>query len=110
MKPGALPFQGAKCEQRFKAWAKYLTNGDDYYVVNQSDSVLLWEYLRLAVAYDIPVVALDVNASKALKIVKHYKLPHPSGLNRKINDLNYLQSELSQCKLFVETKGKKPCI
>lgn len=33
------------------------------------------------------------------KIKPHYfKLPHPSGLNRKLNDKKWLESELNKCK------------
>jgi restriction endonuclease S subunit len=31
----------------------------------------------------------------------HFVLPHPSGLNRKINDIDYVNSRLEECKQYV---------
>ena len=45
------------------------------------------------------IIALGNIASEALtKIgVKHFKLPHPSGLNRQINDKKYIKQVLREC-------------
>lgn len=42
------------------------------------------------------IVALGNTASKALTLlrIKHYSLPHPSGLNRKLNDKNYVEEKI----------------
>lgn len=49
------------------------------------------------------VIALGEEASKYLdKInVNHFKLPHPSGLNRKLNDKKWLKKELKKCYKWI---------
>jgi uracil-DNA glycosylase len=50
------------------------------------------------------VVAVGNEASKFLKAhgIEHFKLPHPSGLNRKLNDKEWLAKELKNCKKYLE--------
>jgi len=54
------------------------------------------------------VIALGNVASEALaKInIDHFKLPHPSGLNRKLNDKVYVQKVLSECKEYYENSNR----
>jgi uracil-DNA glycosylase len=33
--------------------------------------------------------------------IKHYSLPHPSGLNRKLNDKTWLAEQVQHCKSYV---------
>lgn len=49
------------------------------------------------------VVALGNFPSKALKKinVNHFTLPHPSGLNRKLNDKAYELDQLVKCKEYI---------
>jgi G:T/U-mismatch repair DNA glycosylase len=51
------------------------------------------------------VIALGGFASKALSRAKvdHYILPHPSPLNRKLNDKNYETKCLRECKEWLKT-------
>jgi len=62
---------------------------------------------NLAGGYE-KVIALGNIASEALtKIgVKHFKLPHPSGLNRKLNDKNYINKVLKECKEYYENRSR----
>lgn len=50
------------------------------------------------------VVALGTFASDALNRlgVAHYKLPHPSGLNRQNNDPVFVQKCLDECKFYID--------
>lgn len=54
------------------------------------------------------VIALGNVASEALiKInVDHFKLPHPSGLNRKLNDKKYVTRVLKECKEYYENSTR----
>ena len=54
------------------------------------------------------VIALGNVASEALtKInVDHFKLPHPSGLNRKLNDKKYVTQLLKECKEYHENSTR----
>tara|TARA_R100000278_G_scaffold103436_1_gene79847 strand:+ start:266 stop:655 length:390 start_codon:yes stop_codon:yes gene_type:complete len=58
----------------------------------------------MAEGYD-KVVALGGFASDALsKIgIDHFKLPHPSGLNRQLNDKAFVDKVLYECKKYMFT-------
>lgn len=49
------------------------------------------------------VIALGRMAAKVLKKAKvdYFELPHPSGLNRKLNDVEWLQNELDKAKRYI---------
>ena len=50
------------------------------------------------------VVALGNKASARLTKmgIEHFKLPHPSGRNRKLNDPNFIDSELEKCNNYIK--------
>jgi len=52
------------------------------------------------------VVALGNFASEALLRVgkSHFKLPHPSPLNRQINDPHFIENCLNNCRQFISQK------
>ena len=54
------------------------------------------------------VIAQNPGPGQALaKInINHFKLPHPSGLNRKLNDKVYVQKILSECKEYYENSNR----
>jgi hypothetical protein len=62
---------------------------------------VLW-YVKFA-PRSVSVIALGGEASKRLNElgVKHFKLPHPSGLNRKLNDKQEISRLLYRCKKFI---------
>ncbi len=49
------------------------------------------------------VLALGNIASKVLTLasIQHFKLPHPSGRNRKLNDRLWLDGELRKCREYL---------
>ncbi|CAB5221458.1 hypothetical protein UFOVP247_170 [uncultured Caudovirales phage] len=51
------------------------------------------------------VIALGGFPSKTLNRlgVEHFVLPHPSGLNRKLNDLEYEKRVLEECSDYLKT-------
>jgi hypothetical protein len=51
------------------------------------------------------VVALGTKVSDILNLmgVKHFKLPHPSGLNRQMNNKPFIQEQLRLCKEYLST-------
>lgn len=102
MTPGAPAFQGAACESRLKEWIATLLPEDcTYQLINRVDKN--FEEIKNAQAI---FIALGVNASRALKGVPHCQLPHPSGLNRKLNDKEWLQTQLQNCKLWILEQTK----
>jgi hypothetical protein len=54
------------------------------------------------------VIALGNVASKALDDLKieHYKLPHPSPKNRKLNCKSFVQYALFLCKVYIDKRTK----
>lgn len=104
MKPGAKPFEGAACEKRLKEWVKKL-GGDMEYVVNSQPNTKDILLINLWILLEHPIVALGNNASKKLKNVPHFKLPHPSGLNRQTNDKKFIDAKLKECKEWLKSRS-----
>jgi uracil-DNA glycosylase len=103
MKPGAKPFQGAACEARLKAWIKALgLKRYDYTIVNSGDMDFDIYMTTDRIAYYSDYIALGNNASKALRDIPHFKLPHPSGRNRQINDEALINEKLKKCKEWLK--------
>jgi hypothetical protein len=113
MKPGAKAFEGADCEERLNIWIKYLMGQSrleiilerdvyGFYLINRTDSI--FEYIAGNRIYAKITIALGNEASKALTKLgtPHFKLPHPSGRNRQINDKAYIQSRLEAAKIYID--------
>jgi hypothetical protein len=68
-----------------------------------SKSDIEYEFLNKCTREYDAVLALGNFPSEALtKInIKHFKLPHPSGLNRLLNDSNYELSVLNNCREYI---------
>lgn len=101
MKKGAEPFQGSKCEKRLNAWIQFLCKDRQYRIYNRVDEAFpiwsLWHHDD-----GDKIVALGNAASKALKWIPHFKLPHPSGLNRQLNNKSFVLAKLLECKKWLE--------
>lgn len=95
----SVAFKGARCEARLNEWITFI-GARPYHTINRTDynfisAVMMWA------AYTLPVVALGNNASKALGKVPHFKLPHPSGRNRQINDKTFINAKLEECRQYL---------
>lgn len=105
MKTDAKPFEGAACEYRFKVWRRYLNVHKQYNIVNRVE-----KHFSIWVIWSIddgdPIIALGNAASKALGSTPHFKLPHPSGRNRQINDKNFIKSRLDACKAWLRASAR----
>lgn len=62
-----------------------------------------FEHLTRSVSGYDKVVALGAFPSRALKMigVNHHVLPHPSGLNRNLNDKDYEAAQVNMCKEYI---------
>lgn len=108
MKPGAAPFEGAKCEQRLNFWIHSvlpLFELDSYEIINQCDYKPFFpdDFLFHK------IVALGQVASNALTRsgIPHFKLPHPSGRNRQLNDKAFISQKLEECKKWISSQATK---
>lgn len=92
------PFDKAKCKKRLDLWLRSMSV-DDYILCNRVDI----DFNNRASWHFGPVIALGNEASRALSKIKvdHYKLPHPSGLNRLLNDKDYIVTKLTECKKYI---------
>ena len=50
------------------------------------------------------IITLGNTANEALTLlgIQHFQLPHPSGLNRKLNNKEYLTKVLSECQKYLQ--------
>lgn len=112
-----IAFNGTESGYRLGNWVIHLGlyNGE-YDVINCSDSLTpKWTKTSLKniattmqYVYDTnkkynKVLALGNIASKILTLadIPHFKLPHPSGRNRKLNSPTYVEEQLNKCREYV---------
>lgn len=110
MNPSALPATMSVSVKRLYDWADRLGIGVFSFVnawhspgdVRKQELDL--DFLRGSVTGHEKVVALGVAASRALSRagINHHMLPHPSGLNRILNDPEAVDRALSSCASFLE--------
>ena len=75
-----------------------LYNADDFVRLTDNNKII-------TIHEHDQVVALGREASRALDkaIIPHLKIPHPSGLNRKLNDPQFVNKFLKECKDYVNS-------
>lgn len=98
-----VAFVGAKCFNTLVSWIKQLPV-DFYVCVNSRDTDVVTKINALT-DNGFKVIALGNKASEHLDQYRigHYKLPHPSGLNRKLNDKRWVALELlSACTYLLD--------
>lgn len=105
------PFRHAKCAERLQSWVDYLIGDEDYVVVNQCDYT---PETFEAMLYFVPCNKIVALGNKAAKLCENtvtdvftsdhssfFKLPHPSGRNRQLNDKAKLFLKLKACKAYL---------
>lgn len=97
--PG-IAFVGAKSFKNLVKWIK-LINPDYYICLNSNNDVSIRSIIELN-SHGFKVVALGNKAFDRLisfiPLKDLFALPHPSGLNRKLNDKAYLEQCLNDIK------------
>lgn len=91
-----VPFVGTKSYRTLLGWiADMDINISDVKLENVSNlESINTKYTYIALG--------DIAYQKLSKFpVKLYKLPHPSGLNRKLNDKKWLKNELKVCRKWL---------
>lgn len=99
------PFVGTKSYKTLLSWIYRLDVSVSRCLLKNAYDINGREEVMNIPAHD-KVVALGDVASKRLDELKqsHFKLPHPSGLNRKLNDKDFLDSKLQECKDWLYAK------
>ena len=108
-----VPFVGTKSYRTLLDWilqldvdvsdvvicnsADFKKECEGFYLVEKANSITCLEPTD-------KIIALGNNADKYLKslgVTYHYKIDHPSGLNRKLNDKKYVKEMLTSCKQYI---------
>lgn len=103
-----VAFIGSRSHARLMSWIKSLKI-DNYSLTNASrvigpvtlkDADLNGIRATIEAYKPTHIVSLGEYASKVLKRMKiaHIPMPHPSGLNRKLNDAQFEARELERCR------------
>lgn len=94
-----VPFKGAACEPRLIEWICVVAGNEPYAIFNRKD--IVWEHFQHE---NYKVVALGNAASTTLSQydIPHFKLPHPSGRNRQINHIAFINEQLELCKKYIQ--------
>lgn len=97
-----VAFVGSRSMKKLVKWINVLS--PDYYLCVNSNTESDIKKIESLYSNDkFKVVALGNNAAKRLKQknVQHTVLPHPSGLNRKLNDKNVEDRELHKAFQYI---------
>ena len=107
--PSAAKLKQNTTWRRLPAWADYLGLSLFSFTNCISDAGsykfkdIDLDMLRGCVDGHAKIIALGNFPSQALRKinVEHFTLPHPSGLNRKLNDKSYELEQLVKCKEYI---------
>jgi uracil-DNA glycosylase len=111
-----VAFKGSKSFKVIEDWASEIGLSTSEYILVNAFSKVNQKYNKLEVEVAVhrivrymsmvkpdKVIALGKIPAKVLKkaMVAHFELPHPSGLNRKLNDVEWLQGELEKARDYI---------
>lgn len=102
-----VAFEGTKSYETLKTWIEFLgLKPGEYKMINRTHSQF---EIIVGMFNDCAIVALGEEASKALNALHeaHFKLPHPSGRNRVLNNHIYVESILRECRLYIHGPDKR---
>lgn len=97
----SIAFVGAKCFNTLVSWIG--TVSPDYYICLNSDTRRSINQIKALYLQNFKVIALGELASSRLQRedLAHFKLPHPSGLNRQLNDTEFVANKLREAKEYI---------
>lgn len=102
-----IPFVGTKSYKTLLGWIADLDVDLNVTKVRNKDAAEELAILQSWFPHPIKIVALGNAAAEALERcgASYFKLPHPSGLNRQLNDKDFLKKRLLQCKEWLHAKN-----
>lgn len=100
----AVAFEGTQSGVTLEKWATFL--GVSYFAINSHLEPELYSAVRWAEQFNQPIITLGALAKQRVEslcyenglVVEMYNLPHPSPLNRKLNDKPKLIETLRDLK------------
>lgn len=111
-----IPFAGTKSANVIMDWIYYMNlyqynlmfinvsnriNSKDFTV----DEILTLHHITLphTIRLSYNIIAFGDQVSNVLKFdkIEHFKLPHPSGRNRQLNDQKFINNRLDLCKQYL---------
>jgi hypothetical protein len=113
-------FKGAKCEKRLMEWIEVVTRKpgraawisvSNFYeeceLINSTNKDAAFKILEYWMS-NCPIIALGNNAEKYIKTItyQYFKLPHPSGRNRQLNDSRFIAVRLSEAVSYIRSFRK----
>ncbi len=99
-----VAFVGTKSYKTLIGWIKSM-DLNPYHVVliNRTDP---WFESKVKEYLDknYPIITLGLNAKSAVSKITpaFFSMPHPSGLNRQLNRKEYIDTQLTECKKFIQ--------
>lgn len=97
-----IAFVGAACFSRLVDWINAI-DADFYICLNSNELTYMGDIHKLVENADFKVIALGIKAASRLQEfdIDHFMLPHPSGLNRQINDPIAIKTLLMEAQEYV---------
>jgi hypothetical protein len=98
-----IAFHGTKSWRVLQTWLVEL--GIAKPMLANSTDIDIDAKLEYAEVGRLPIIVLGRAAEKRIKalgVCCYYALPHPSGLNRKLNNKQWLADELGRCGAWLE--------
>ena len=109
-----IPFVGTQSYKKLLEWIGEmdinimdvkLTNQDQIKIVERNSETIhpkIYDRFMENAETDKFIALGNIASGKLNKVgIEHFKLPHPSGLNRKINDKKYIKDQLKLCKEYI---------
>jgi uracil-DNA glycosylase len=108
----ATAFKGTQSGVTLEKWATFL--GVTYFAINSHSEPELYSSIKWAEQFNQPIITLGASAKQRVEslcykngfVVEIYHLPHPSPLNRKLNNKPRLFESLLELKHKLERTEK----
>jgi uracil-DNA glycosylase len=100
-----IPFVGAACFTRLVNWINFIK--PDFYLILNSN--LDSEINQIKLLYDLDFKILSLGKESYNRLLKNqinsFLLPHPSPLNRQINNEHFVNQVLTEAKRYIESRN-----
>jgi uracil-DNA glycosylase len=102
----AIAFVGTKSFRTIQSWLREILEEEEAEIVMINRVAPDFSKVLVKASLErYKIIALGVEASQALVnhgVARYFRLPHPSGRNRKLNNKQYLAEVLAECKKWLK--------